>query len=91
MEDRFHISFCGKSYSEAPSSSESATVQHQLDPDDLHLQLPKDQSPRQTFPPSPEDIRTYREENAKVVINVGGSKFEVKMWQSFILHLNESQ
>ena len=31
----------------------------------------------QNFPPDPEAIKQYRLENPKVIINVGGTKFEV--------------
>ena len=75
LEGKYNISFCGppQSPSESPGSSKSDSIQ-----DELKIKLPRKPSPKSKFPPTPEDIATYREENEKVVINIGGSKFEVK-------------
>ncbi len=77
MEDKFNISFCGpQSTSESPGSSKSDSFLR--DQEELKIKLPRKPSPKSNFPPTPEDIAEYRKENEKVVINIGGSKFEVK-------------
>ena len=75
LEDKYNISFCvpPQSPSESPGSSKSDSIQGEL-----KIKLPRKPSPKSNFPPTPEDITRYREEHEKVVINIGGSKFEVK-------------
>ena len=76
MEHKFNISLCDpkSSSSDSPGSSDSDTVHH----DELKIKIPRKPSPTADSPPTPEDIATYREENEKVIINIGGAKFEVK-------------
>ena len=80
IEENYNVNF-NRKHSLTLSSSESETIQIE----DLQLELSKP-SPRQPagypYPPSPDDIARYREENHKVILNIGGTKFEV-MWKSF--------
>ena len=66
-----NIFFCS-----ASSESDSVQLLH----DELQIQLPKKQSPRPSYPPTDEDIATYRDNNHRVILNIGGSKFEVELF-----------